>query len=299
MALLLLRPQALLLGPLALRFGDGGLLLLLALLLLGALALLLGPLTLRFGDGGLFLLLALFLLGPGPLFLGDGGLQGRLLPETLLAGVIHGQEDAQARRRHKDRRGDGEGAADGPLALPALQFVEGDRKHGREEPQLLVLQLLLPVAPPQVGRQGLHLRPVPGFVHRKAQDLREAGLRLPLHQDGQDPVPALLLHEVLELPETPPALQIPGGANGDEPVAVVEGGLDVAAQVGGEGQLLLIPEHPAQLLLARLLADAGGDAVGLDGGMQGLGDHIVGALVPVADEGTVFLLFHGRGSFRG
>ena len=74
----------------------------LSVLLVLALALLLGPLALRFGDGGLFLLLALFLLGPGPLFLGDGGLQGRLLPETLLAGVVHGQEDAQARRRHKE-----------------------------------------------------------------------------------------------------------------------------------------------------------------------------------------------------
>ena len=213
--------------------------------------------------------------------------------------MVHGQEDAQARRRHKDRRGDGEGAADGPLTLPALQFVEGDREHGGEEPQLLVLQLLLPVAPPQVGRQGLHLRPVPGFVHRKAQDLREAGLRLPLHQDGQDPVPALFLHEVVELPETPPALQIPGGADGDEPVAAVQGRLDIRTQVGGERQLLLIPEHPAQLLLARLLADAGGDAVGFDSGVQGLGDHIVGALVPVADEGAVFLLFHGRGLLSG
>ena len=268
----------LLLGPLLLLLGP-------QLLLLGPQLFLIRPELLLRGDAAL-------LLGQLCLLLGDALLGGGLLLEGLAAGVVHRQKDAQPREGRQSGRRDGHGVPDSAAALPAPEIVVGDGQHGGQQAQLLVFQLAPPVRAPNVRRQGLHLGALAGGVRFEADELGEAFVRLPLHQDGQHVAAALPFDEVFQLPHAPAAFQIPGGADGDKPLAAVQGSFDIRPQIGGQGQLLLIPEHPAHALFAGLGPYAGGHAVGFDGAVQGLGHLHVRALVPIADEGAVPLVFH-------
>ena len=206
--------------------------------------------------------------------------------------MVHRQKDAQPREGRQSGRRDGHGVPDSAAALPAPEIVVGDGQHGGQQAQLLVFQLAPPVRAPNVRRQGLHLGALAGGVRFEADELGEAFVRLPLHQDGQHMAAALPFDEVFQLPHAPAAFQIPGGADGDEPLAAVQGSFDIRPQIGGQGQLFLVPKHPAHALFAGLGPYAGGHAVGFDGAVQGLGHLHVRALVPIADEGAVPLGFH-------
>ena len=171
------------------------------------------------------------LLGADPLRFCDPSLLLRLQSKPFGTVVVDLQKYSQSRGCYQGQYGNKNGPADGPLPFPPLQLVISDRKHGRQQAQLLVLQLFLPSVSSQIRRKRFHLRPVPFVIELESQQIRKACRRLPLHQNGQDPIPSLFLNEILQLSLTPPALQIPGRTDGNKPFAFVQCLLDIFPQI--------------------------------------------------------------------
>ena len=225
------------------------------------------------------------------LLLDEGLVLGRDLP------VLHQQHADEGRGRHRHHGQRRRQPARAVAPFPLEQRVVGAADQRREQPQLLVVQLaqnLAGAAGDDVGGQGLGApdQVAVGIVDVH-QLVREGFLRPAVRQHHQHVVAVVVLQEIADLPLDPYGLGRLRRADHDQELGVVQRFIDAGGQVAGQGQLVLVPEHPAQAAAAPFGGQPGRNVIALDQLVQPLGDGDVQRHVPVTDKCDVFI--HGSG----
>ena len=183
----------------------------------------------------------------------------------------------------------------GSPALPLVQSVEGSPDHRRENPVFFFFQFFqtfCKIRAADICGQRFPFDLISVFVCFKTQQFREAVLGFSLCQYGQDAVPSLVLNEVFQFALAPPALQVTRGTDADQPVAVIQGGLDIPAQIRRKRKFFLVAEHLAGMP-GSVRPQRGGNGIGFDQVMQLFCNLLVGRLMAVADESRILCGDHG------
>ena len=220
------------------------------------------------------------------------GLLNLLLTDFLLKlRILHSHQHTHRRAGRCNTCANCKRALAAVLLFALHQIVVGAADHGGKQTPGLLFELAHTLGVACAGcvrrqrlNDALHRSIRPVYL---GQAFGKRLLRRACRQHGQHTRAVVMFQKICDLPLHPQGFGRVRRADDNEKLGVIQRGKDVARQIHGNGQLVLITEHNAQLLSARLFAQGAGYAEMLNQPMQPARHSHVHRAVAVADKSPI------------